>query len=129
MDELCLLVYRDFLTTEERTYNDKKYSTRYGLIRTIQKTNSNSNDKYAADRPIKYSLQIKNRQLKEINPISLGSTKPHRIKFDMEHLISLNPNECVPISLSLMPLLGYNFSYSKKYNVDDKYKYTSIAFA
>jgi hypothetical protein len=28
-----------------------------------------------------------------------------------------------------MPLLGYNFSYSKKYNVDDKYKYTSIAFA
>ena len=55
MDNIYLLVYRNFLTEEIRDYNNIKISTQYGLLRTIQKTCSNIKDQYAQE--IDYKIQ------------------------------------------------------------------------
>lgn len=66
MDNIYLLVYRNFLTEEIRDYNNIKTTTQYGLLRTIQKTNINNKDEYAPK--INYSIQLNQKFLSGISP-------------------------------------------------------------
>ena len=58
MNNIYLLVYRNFLTEEIRDYNNIKITTQYGLLRTIQKTNIDN----------KYSIQLNQKFLSGISP-------------------------------------------------------------
>ena len=69
MDNIYLLVYRNFLTEEIRDYNNIKITTQYGLLRTIQKTSSNINDQYA--QTMDYKIQLNQKFLSGISPNSV----------------------------------------------------------
>ena len=60
MDNICLLVYRDYLTDETHTYNNVEVKSRYGLLRTIQKTETSSKDTHGRTEgeAKKYSFNV-----------------------------------------------------------------------
>lgn len=132
MDNIYLLVYRNFLTEEVRDYNNIKITTQYGLLRTIQKTCSNSKDEYAQE--IDYNIQLNQKFLSGISPNSvkqLGGT----LKWNFLPIIFNVPTsakaigQTTNIDLCILPLLGYNYTYGMMNNKSDIYKYTAVSFA
>ena len=129
MDNIYLLVYRNFLTEEVRDYNNIKITTQYGLLRTIQKTCSNSKDAYAQE--IDYKIQLNQKLLSGISPKyvqSSGTFDASPISFNVP-VGSLTIEKTTDINLYILPLLGYNYTYGIINNKSDIYKYTAISFA
>lgn len=129
MDNICLLGYRNFLTEEIRDYNNIKISTQYGLLRTIQKTCLNIKDQYS--QKIDYSIQLNQILLSGISPKyvqSNGTFDASPISFNVP-VDNLTIEKRTNINLYILPLLGYNYTYSVINNKDDIYKYTAISFA
>ena len=132
MDNIYLLVYRNYLTDENRDYNDIQTTTQYGLLRTVQKTSTSSKDPYIQN--INYSIQLNQKLLSGISPKKHNNStfdfSP--VSFDITH----NPgteaiiiNKKTDIDWYILPLLGYNYTYSVINNKKDIYKYTSFSFA
>lgn len=129
MDNIYLLVYRNFLTEEIRDYNNIKITTQYGLLRTIQKTCSNSKDEYAQKK--NYKIQLNQKFLSGISPQyvqSSGIFDASPISFNVPTGI-LTIEKTTNINLYILPLLGYNYTYGIINNKSDIYKYTAISFA
>ena len=129
MDNIYLLVYRNFLTEEIRDYNNIKITTQYGLLRTIQKTSSNINDQYA--QTMDYKIQLNQKFLSGISPNSVqssGTFDASPISFNVPTNI-LTIEKTTDINLYILPLLGYNYTYGIINNKSDIYKYTAISFA
>ena len=129
MDNIYLLVYRNFLTEEIRDYNNIKITTQYGLLRTIQKTSSNINDQYAQE--MDYKIQLNQKFLSGISPNSVqssGTFDASPISFNVPTGI-LTIEKTTDINLYILPLLGYNYTYGIINNKSDIYKYTAISFA
>lgn len=129
MDNIYLLVYRNFLTEEVRDYNNIKISTQYGLLRTIQKTCSNIKDQYAQE--INYSIQLNQIFISGISPQyvqSSGTFDASPISFNVP-VGSLTIEKITNINLYILPLLGYNYTYGMMNNKSDIYKYTAVSFA
>ena len=125
MDNIYLLVYRNFLTEEIRDYNNIKITTQYGLLRTIQKTCENIKDQYAQE--INYSIQLNQKFLSGISPkTSTFDASP--ISFNIPTGVKYI-GHTTNIDLYILPLLGYNYTYGIMNNKNDIYKYTSISFA
>ena len=129
MDNIYLLMYRNFLTEEVRDYNNIKITTQYGLLRTIQKTCSNSKDEYAQE--VDYKIQLNQKFLSGISPQyvqSSGIFDASPISFNVPTGI-LTIEKITDINLYILPLLGYNYTYGIINNKSDIYKYTAISFA
>lgn len=129
MDNIYLLVYRNFLTEEIRDYNNIKITTQYGLLRTIQKTSSNINDQYAQE--MDYKIQLNQKFLSGISPQYVQSSDTFDaspISFNVPTGI-LTIEKTTDINLYILPLLGYNYTYGIINNKSDIYKYTAISFA
>lgn len=129
MDNIYLLVYRNFLTEEIRDYNNIKITTQYGLLRTIQKTCSNSKDEYA--QKMNYKIQLNQKFLSGISPQYVQSSNTFDaspINFNVPTGI-LTIEKTTNINLYILPLLGYNYTYGIINNKSDIYKYTAISFA
>ena len=129
MDNIYLLVYRNFLTEEIRDYNNIKITTQYGLLRTIQKTCSNSKDEYAQE--MNYKIQLNQKFISGISPQyvqSSGTFDASPISFNVPTGI-LTIEKITDINLYILPLLGYNYTYGIINNKSDIYKYTAISFA
>lgn len=129
MDNIYLLAYRNFLTEEIRDYNNIKISTQYGLLRTIQKTCSNSKDEYSQE--IDYNIQLNQIFISGISPQyiqSSGTFDDSPISFNVP-VGSLTIEKTTNINLYILPLLGYNYTYGIINNKSDIYKYTAISFA
>ena len=129
MDNIYLLVYRNFLTEEVRDYNNIKITTQYGLLRTIQKTCSNSKDEYAQE--MDYKIQLNQKFLSGISPQyiqSSGIFDASPISFNVP-VVSHTIEKTTDINLYILPLLGYNYTYGIINNKSDIYKYTAISFA
>lgn len=129
MDNIYLLVYRNFLTEEIRDYNNIKITTQYGLLRTIQKTCSNSKDEYA--QKMNYKIQLNQKFLSGISPQyvqSSGTFDASPISFNVP-VGNLTIEKTTDINLYILPLLGYNYTYGIINNKSDIYKYTAISFA
>ena len=132
MDNIYLLVYRNFLTEEIRDYNNIKTTTQYGLLRTIQKTTANNKDEYA--QKINYSIQLNQKPLLGISP---NAVKQQDNTFEWNFLPisfnipidSLTIEKRTDINLYILPLLGYNYTHSVINNKDDIYKYTAFSVA
>lgn len=129
MDNIYLLVYRNFLTEEIRDYNNIKITTQYGLLRTIQKTCSNSKDEYAQE--MNYKIQLNQKFISGISPQYVQSSDT----FDASPISFNVPagnftiKKTTDINLYTLPLLGYNYTYGIINNKSDIYKYTAISFA
>lgn len=133
MKRLRLLVYRNFLTSEIRDYNNRTYSTQYGLLQTLEKTKYNPHDetinaktKYSIDidqLSLEYSSSNQNALVTKIVIPSIGETKISREETLYRYYSTIN--------LNILSLLGYNYTYTnlKQINQDEKYKYTSVSFA
>ena len=104
MDNIYLLVYRNFLTEEIRDYNNIKTTTQYGLLRTIQKTTANNKDEYA--QKINYSIQLNQKPLLGISP---NAVKQQDNTFEWNFLpISFN----IPIdSLTIEKRTDINYQF------------------
>ena len=132
MDNIYLLVYRNFLTEEIRDYNNIKITTQYGLLRTIQKTCSNSKDEYAQE--IDYKIQLNQKFISGISPNSVKQLDG-TLKWNFLPIIFNVPTstkaigQITNIDLCILPLLGYNYTYGMMNNKSDIYKYTAISFA
>ena len=132
MDNIYLLVYRNFLTEEVRDYNNIKITTQYGLLRTIQKTCSNSKDEYAQE--IDYKIQLNQKFLSGISPNSVKQLDG-TLKWNFLPIIFNVPTsakaigQTTNIDLCILPLLGYNYTYGMMNNKSDIYKYTAVSFA
>lgn len=129
MDNIYLLVYRNFLTEEIRDYNNIKITTQYGLLRTIQKTCLNSKDEYAQE--MNYSIQLNQIFISGISPQYVQSSHTFDaspISFNVPAGI-LTIEKTTDINLYILPLLGYNYTYGIINNKSDIYKYTAISFA
>ena len=129
MDNIYLLVYRNFLTEEIRDYNNIKITTQYGLLRTIQKTCSNSKDEY--DQEMNYKIQLNQIFISGISPQYVQSSHTFDaspISFNVPTGI-LTIEKTTNINLYILPLLGYNYTYGIINNKSDIYKYTAISFA
>ena len=138
MDNVYLLVYRNFLTEEKRTYNDTKVYTQYGLLRTLQKTSTSSKDPYTK---IESKIQLQQHHMFGLSPKS-AITNNNGWNFDgiefevpiLEKEITRSFNDTTEtttsnIDLYIASLLGYNYTYSVFNSKEDIYKYTSISFA
>ena len=132
MDNIYLLVYRNFLTEEVRDYNNIKITTQYGLLRTIQKTCSNSKDEYSKE--IDYNIQLNQKFLSGISPNSVKQLDG-TLKWNFLPIIFNVPTsakaigQTTNIDLCILPLLGYNYTYGIINNKSDIYKYTAVSFA
>lgn len=132
MDNIYLLVYRNFLTEEVRDYNNIKITTQYGLLRTIQKTCSNSKDEYAQE--MDYKIQLNQKFLSGISPNSVKQVDG-TLKWNFLPIVFNVPTsaktigQTTNIDLCILPLLGYNYTYGMMNNKSDIYKYTAISFA
>lgn len=125
MDNIYLLVYRNFLTEEIRDYNNIKITTQYGLLRTIQKTCSNN------AQEMNYKIQLNQKFISGISPQYVQSSRTFDaspISFNVPTDI-LTIEKTTNINLYILPLLGYNYTYGIINNKSDIYKYTAISFA
>ena len=125
MDNLCLIVARNYLTEEVRDYSRGFYISKYGLLRTIQRTKTSSQDQYSnADNEIKtYSFTIKPMK------ILYGDNKHEPIQLVWDETFTQLDNTTV-FNLPILSLLGYNYTYSKMADRGiSNYKYTSVSFA
>lgn len=132
MDNIYLLVYRNFLTEEVRDYNNIKITTQYGLLRTIQKTCSNSKDEYAQE--MDYNIQLNQKFLSGISPNSVKQSNG-TLAWNFLPIIFNVPTstkaigQITNIDLCIFPLLGYNYTYGIMNNKGDIYKYSAVSFA
>ena len=138
MDNVYLLVYRNFLTQETRTYNDTKVYTQYGLLRTLQKTSTSSKDPYTKTE---CKIQLQQHHMFGLSPKSAIANNNgwnfDGIEFEvpiLEKEITRSFNNTTEtttsnIDLYIASLLGYNYTYSVFNSKEDIYKYTSISFA
>lgn len=129
MNNLYLLVYRNFLTEESRNYNNVQVDTQYGLLRTIQRTTINANDEWNTNGL--YKLQINQIPLSGIAPNVFAEN--NMWNFDPVVLNAENRtvscNSRIHIDLNILSLLGFNYSYAVKNGKSDMYEYTSVSFA
>lgn len=139
-NQLCLLVYRNYLTQSSRDY--RVYYTRtskgeghsplkqYGLIRCLQKTQINTDDNVASSLKVKLQLF----------PMLIKPEEKTTTSINMlmnEETISVNDSGLYrdTISLPILSLFGYNRAYSSEKNLDSgqnedlPYQYTSVSFA
>ena len=129
MDNIYLLVYRNFLTEEIRDYNNIKITTQYGLLRTIQKTCLNSKDEYT--QKMNYKIQLNQKFISGISPQYVQSSSTFDaspISFNVP-VGNFTIEKTTDINLYIFPLLGYNYTYGIINNKSDIYKYTAISFA
>ena len=132
MDNIYLLVYRNFLTEEIRDYNNIKITTQYGLLRTIQKTCSNGKDEYAQE--MNYKIQLNQKFISGISPSSVKQSDG-TLAWNFLPIIFNVPTstksigQTTNIDLCILPLLGYNYTYGMMNNKSDIYKYTAVSFA
>lgn len=125
MDNLCLVAVRNYLTEEVRDYSRGFYTSKYGLLRTIQRTKTSPQDLYSnADDEIKtYSFTIKPMK------ILSGDNKYEPIQLVWDETLTQLDNTTV-FNLPVLSLLGYNYTYSKIIDRGiSNYKYTSVSFA
>lgn len=125
MDNLCLVAVRNYLTEEVRDYSRGFYTSKYGLLRTIQRTKTSLQDLYSnADNEIKtYSFTIKPMK------ILSGDSKYEPIQLVWDETLTQLDNTTV-FNLPILSLLGYNYTYSKMTDRGiSNYKYTSVSFA
>lgn len=129
MDNIYLLVYRNFLTEEVRDYNDVKTTKQYGLLRTIQRTAIDDRDTYNTNG--QYGFQIKQINISNIAPAEkLWKFTPIEITSSNTIIkISKDPKDYPNADLNILSLLGFNYSYSVKNGKENMYKYTSVSFA
>lgn len=135
MNNICLLVYRDYLTDETHTYNNVEVKSRYGLLRAIQKTETSSKDTHGRTEgeAKKYSFNVNQLPRTEFTEDNFNTSRykleiPYptgtkTIEKDENGKYTVEPNFWV------LPLLGYNYTYGTQKGGDDIYNYTSIAFA
>lgn len=135
MDNICLLVYRDYLTDETHTYNNVEVKSRYGFLRTIQKTETSSKDTHGRTKGEveKYCFNVNQLPRTEFTEDDFNTSRykleiPYpagtkTIEKDKNGKYTVEPNFWV------LPLLGYNYTYGIQKGGDDIYNYTSIAFA
>ena len=136
MDNICLLVYRDYLTDETHTYNGVEVKSRYGFLRTIQKTETSSKDTHGrTEEEVKqYCFNVNQLPRTELTTIENFNTNRYKLEMYCPHgweIINKNENGkyIVEPNFWVLPLLGYNYTYGIQKGGDDIYNYTSIAFA
>ena len=136
MDNLVLLVCRNFLTTEARDYNNKEDSRQYSIIRTLQRNILSTKDTYTSkkDGEKYYKTHFDDIQIlkNEVYGNSYCKIKNGILfTWDIYSAPTMSSNKDKPTLPNLynMSLFGYNFTYCKQTGSINKYKYTSFSFA
>lgn len=137
MNNYKLIVCRNTLVNEDRSYNNTKLKNTMGRLSTIQKTKRSRHDNYSSIAEIQANINY--IDISWSNPgsykeILWPTTKTFQWTFknqlDNDGNV-VKTKKLAEFSLPLASLLGYNRQYCSEqgFSGDFAYKYTSISFA
>lgn len=119
-----IIIFRDFLTSTERDYNDKTQTTRYGILYTIQNTVEPEGDPYFKEGKI--------NRVKFLNSSWDSDLMTYSVKIENEESnLSTTPKQQATPTIGDLAALGSNWKYSIDQGLEDdmRFRYTSVAFA
>ena len=153
MDNLRLLVYRDFLVDTPRKYNEQEILVRRGLVKILSRTNIGYGDTYATvdlNSDNQYTISGDGLKIDITHPFVQIGENTTSLNFTFKKDEERTYTQCqkeeqtstqsedkpnpYTIDLFLMSLFGYNWKYSYDNNLlgltnSPAYKYTSFCFA